>query len=74
LKEELIRLWELKKAIIITLEISITVIIPHKLRENLKLLNLRPAEHILTHKTVTLNTCRIVRKFLAEQRIRSAGQ
>jgi len=45
---------------------------PNKLHDSLKLLNLRPAVCILIKKTVILNICRIVRKFSAEQRTRSA--
>ena len=41
LKAELIGLWELKTAIIIPLVLSTTGIIPQKLHESLKLLNLR---------------------------------
>jgi len=38
-----------------------------RLHGSLKLLNIRPALHILMQKAVIHNTCRIVRKFLAEQ-------
>jgi hypothetical protein len=72
LKEELIRIWQLKTAYMIPLVLSTTGTIPNKLRENLKPLNLRPALYILMHKAVILNTCRIVRTFLAQQWIRSA--
>jgi hypothetical protein len=67
LKEEVIRIWQLKIAYIIPLVLSTTGIIPYKLHESLKLLNLRPGLHILMQKAVIVNTCRIVRKFLSEQ-------
>jgi hypothetical protein len=72
LKEELIRIWQLKTACVITLVLSTTGIIPNKLHESLKLLNLHPALYIHIQKAVILNTCCIVRKFLAEGWIRSA--
>ena len=62
LKEELIRIWQLKTAYIIPLVLSTTGIIPN---ESLKLLNLRPALYIVTQKAVILNTCHIVRKLSA---------
>jgi hypothetical protein len=43
LKEELLRMRQLKTAYIVTLILSATGIIPSKLRETLKLLNLSPA-------------------------------
>jgi hypothetical protein len=63
LKEELIRIWQLKTAYIIPQVQSTTGIIRNKLHESLKLLNLRPVLYILMHKAVTLNACRIARKF-----------
>lgn len=36
-----------------------------RLHKSLKLLNLHPALYILTQKAVIINTCCIVRKFLA---------
>jgi hypothetical protein len=52
---------------IILLVLFTTGIIPNKLHESLKLLNLRPALYILMQKLVVLYTCRIVGKILAEQ-------
>jgi hypothetical protein len=68
LKEELIRIRLLKKAHIrvVAPVISATGIIPRKLNEILKLLDLRPALYILMQEAVILNACRIVRTFLAE--------
>ena len=55
------------------LVLSTTDIIPEKkLRYFLNPLTLCPALNILRQKAVMLNTSRIVRKFLAEQRLRSA--
>jgi len=42
-----------------------------RLHESLKLLNIRPALHILMQKAVMRITCRTVRKFLAEESVRS---
>ena len=44
-----------------------------RLHKSLKLLNLHSALYILKQKAVILNICCIVRKFLAEQCMRSAG-
>jgi hypothetical protein len=67
LKEGLISIWQLKMAYIIPLVLSTMGIIPNKLHESLELLNLCPALYILMQKAVKLNTCHIVRKFLAEK-------
>jgi hypothetical protein len=68
LKEELIRIRVLKTAIIVPPVLSATGIIPNKLNEILKLIDLRPAVHIVMQEAVILNTCRIVRTFLAEEK------
>jgi hypothetical protein len=39
----------------------------NKLHESLKLLDLHPALYILVQKEVILNTCHIVRMFVAEE-------
>jgi hypothetical protein len=67
LTEGLKSMWQLKTACLIPLLLSTADVIPDKLHERLKLLNLHPALYILMQKAVTLNTCRTVRKFLAEQ-------
>jgi len=56
----------MKAAYVIPLVLSTKGIIPNKLHECSKLLNLRPALYILGQKAVIFNTCQIVRKFLAE--------
>jgi hypothetical protein len=71
LKEEFVRIWKLKMVYTIPLVLSTTGTITNKLHEILELNNLHPALFILMQKAVILNTCRIIRKFLAEQRIRS---
>jgi hypothetical protein len=63
LTERLVRIWQLKTAYIMPLVLSTTGIIPNKLHESLKLLNLRPVLHILMLKAVILNTCRIIRNY-----------
>ena len=52
--------------------LSRTGIIPNKLHECLKLLNLHHVLYIPMHKAIILCTCRTVNKFLAEQWIGSA--
>ena len=47
-------------------------IIPNKLYESSKLFNLRPALYNIMQKTVTINTCHGVRKFLTEKSTRCA--
>ena len=47
-------------------------IVPNKLHEISKLFYLHPGVYILMQKTAMLTTCCVVRKFLAEQWIRSA--
>ena len=67
LKEEIIRMWQLKIAYKVSLVLSIICYIQNKLHGSLKVLNLSPALYILMQKAVILNTCYIVRNFLAEQ-------
>jgi hypothetical protein len=52
LKEELIRMWQLKTACIILLVLSTKGIIPIKLSESVKLFSLRPGLYILTQQAV----------------------
>ena len=72
LKEQLVRIWQMKTAYILPLVLFTVGIVPDKLDESLKLLILRPSLYIVIQKAVTLDTYRTVRKFLAEQRLRSA--
>jgi len=67
LKEESARIWQLKMVYIMPLLPPTMGIIPNKLHESLKLLDLRPGLHILMQKVVILNTCCTVKMFLAEQ-------
>jgi hypothetical protein len=60
LKEGLVRIWKLKTACIIPLVLSTTGIVPKKLHESLKLLDLHFAPYILIHKAVILNTYSMV--------------
>ena len=69
----LITLWQLKIAYIIPSVLFTAGIITNKLHDSLKLLNICPALYILMLKAVALNTCRTVRKFLAEEWIGNAG-
>jgi hypothetical protein len=54
MKEELIRIWQLKTSYIIQLVLSTMCIVPNKLHESLKLRNLCPGLHILMQKAVIL--------------------
>jgi len=67
LKEELFRISRLKTTYVLSLVLPTTGIIPNKLHERLKPLNLLPALYILIEKAVAPNTYLIVRKHLAEQ-------
>jgi hypothetical protein len=53
LKEELVRIWQLKKACVIPLVLSTTGIIPNKLHDSLKVHNICPVLYTLMQKTVT---------------------
>ena len=64
LKAEMIRIWQLTTACIIPLVLSTAGVFPNRFHEILKLSDLFPALH--TQRAVSLNTCRIVRKFMAE--------
>jgi len=67
LKEELIRIWQLKIVYVIPLVLPTKGIVPNKLHKSLKLLTLHPAVYILMQKAVILIHSHIVRKFMAEQ-------
>jgi hypothetical protein len=67
LKEEFTRVWQLKTTYIILLVLSTVGIIPNRIHDSTKLLNLLPAVCILAKKRVITNTCLIVKKFSAEQ-------
>jgi len=67
LREEFIKICQLKTVFVIPLVLSTTIIIPNKLNESLKLLNFAPALYIIMQKSVILSTYSIVKKFLAEQ-------
>jgi len=68
MKEELIRLQQLKTAYVTPLALSTISIIPNKLHESLKLLYI---SHPI-QQAVILNACEMIRKFLAEEQIGSA--
>ena len=57
MKEELIRLWQLKTAYVIALVLSTVRIILNKLQKSLKLLYVCPALYMLMQKAIILNTC-----------------
>jgi len=59
-------------AYVIPLALSTMSIIPNKLHKSLKLLNLHTALYILVPTADILDTRHIIRKFLAQQWIRSA--
>lgn len=65
LSDEVKRMWNLEKVVTIPIVLSSTGIIPHKLHESLKTLNIKKNVYILIQKAVILNTTRIVRKFLS---------
>jgi hypothetical protein len=55
LREELTRIWQLNAVHIVPLVLSTTGIIPDKLHDSLKLLNLRSGLYILMQKAIILN-------------------
>jgi hypothetical protein len=65
LKEELIRMWQLKTTYILPLVLSTMGIIPNKFNKNLELLNLHPSVYTQIQKAVILNSCCISRNFVA---------
>jgi hypothetical protein len=56
LKEELIRMWQLKTTYIVPLVLSTAGISLNKLHDRLKLLTLRPALYVTMQKAVILHT------------------
>ncbi|CAG4968893.1 unnamed protein product [Colias eurytheme] len=64
LKDEITRMWNLRKVSIIPIVISTTGIVPTQLHQAVKSLDLPKSLFILLQKAVILNTCRITRKFL----------
>ena len=67
LEEQLTRMRYLKTAHVIPPVLSTAGTIRNKLHDILKLRDIRPALCIRMQKAVVLDTCRIVRKFLAER-------
>lgn len=65
LKDEIIRMWKLKKVTIVPVVISTTGVVPKNLHQSIKTLDLPPYTYALLQKAAILNTCRIVRKFLS---------
>jgi hypothetical protein len=57
LKEDHIRIWQLKTPYTIPLVLSTAGVIGNKRHESLKLLNLRPAVYIVLHRAIGLNAC-----------------
>ena len=72
LKDELLRMRQLKTACILTIILSATGIISSRLHETLKLLKLSPAVYILMQNAAILNTCQS--GCVAEQRIEVLDQ
>ncbi|CAG4948141.1 unnamed protein product [Colias eurytheme] len=66
LKEEILRIWNLRTVYIIPIVLSCTGVIPTNLHHSLKLLDLPKNTYITMQKAAILNTCRIVRKFLSD--------
>jgi hypothetical protein len=64
LKKELIRIWQLTSACVIPLVLTTAGVFTNRFHEILKLRDLLPTPHMQT--AVALNTCHIVRKFVAE--------
>lgn len=57
--------WRVQNVKTVPIVISSTGVIPHTLHTSLRILNIHNLLYILLQKAVIINTCRIVRKFLA---------
>ena len=62
-----------KQPIWIVLVLSRTDVFSNTLHKNLKLIDLHPVLYVPRQKALSLNTCCIVRKVMAEEWIRSTG-
>lgn len=67
LAEEIQQIWHQNKVVIVPIIISATGIIPKQLHEGIRTLNLNPNIYINIQKTVIINTCTLVRRFLNAQ-------
>jgi len=61
---EICDMWKQNTALVISLVISSTGVIPKSLTQSLKKRNLHPSTYIQMQKSVILGTCSIVRNFL----------
>jgi hypothetical protein len=61
---EIKKMWKQSRVSIIPLVISGIGLIPHKLHDSIKQLDLPPSTYIEMQKATIINTCSIVRKFL----------
>ena len=61
LKEQLVRIWQMKTAYILPLVLFTAGIVPDKLDESLKLFILLLSLYIVIQKAVTLKTCHVER-------------
>ncbi|KAI5731395.1 hypothetical protein M8J77_009341 [Diaphorina citri] len=66
LAEEIKQIWHQNTVKILPIIISATGVIPKTLHESLKILNLNKNMYIQMQKSVIINTCSIVRRFLNE--------
>ncbi|KAI5699149.1 hypothetical protein M8J77_002112 [Diaphorina citri] len=66
LAEEIKQIWHQNTIQILPIIISATGVIPKTLHESLKILNLNKNMYIQMQKSVIINTCSIVRRFLNE--------
>lgn len=66
LKIEIARMWRLNSVTIVPIVLSTTGVIPKHLHQSIKTLELPPYTYRILQKAAILNTCHIVRKFLAE--------
>lgn len=64
LAAEVKALWHLQKVHIIPLVISCTGVVPNNIHKNLELIQMPKYTFKMMQKSIILNTCRIVRKFL----------
>jgi Reverse transcriptase (RNA-dependent DNA polymerase) len=60
---EIKKMWKQTKVTVVPLIISANGIVPRKLHDSIKTIDLQPNIYIEMQKAIILNTCRIVRKF-----------
>lgn len=64
LAEEIRQMWKQEKVLILPIILSVTGVIPNKLHDSIRILEINPNIYIEMQKSVIISTCSIVRQFL----------